>query len=1286
MMEFRMKLPAYEKKQDIINLLSSNQVILISGETGCGKTTQVAQFLLDYELECGRGSTTNIICTQPRRISAVSVAERVAAERADRLGNSVGYHIRLERKLARPYGSVTFCTTAMLLQFLQMDPALKNYSHIILDEIHERSTQSDFIITLLKQILPRKKYPQRVLDQLKNPKSEELSIDLVFELVRHICSQKNNPGAILIFLPGVMDITKLHRQMQDSHFFPSSRYDIYPLHSRMPTIDQKRVFQVPRNEVRKIIIATSIAETSITIEDVVYVIDCGRTKLTNFQVKNNLDTLDSEWISEANALQRKGRAGRVKAGICYHLYTKCRAAAFDKYPLPEMLRTRLDEVILQVKILQIGKADRFLASMMDPPEAKAIDLSLKLLRELNALDEKENLTPLGYHLARLPLDPRTGKMIIWAAMFSCIDPVFSIAASLSFKDAFYCPMNKEEEARKKKLELGQNQYSDHIALAEALSTYEELISQHGNGAYSFCRKYFLSWNTLKLLSDMKQQFARYLCEMKFLANSNPKDGSANTNSLNKSLVKAIVCAGLYPNVAIVNCCARENASLPARPRQKQNNCKCSRRKRICYTVRVLSGSGQSRSRRKDSFRNDRHRRATRLFTLFCVIGRNRIMRTFFHEGRKDYECDKCKKKFGQKSDLSKHQRTVHEGRKDYTCDRCERTYKFKSHLLDHQKTVHESRQDFACNYCEKKFTQKTNLLTHLKTVHEGRKDFVCDRCEKKFGLKYQLLRHQKTVHEGSKDYECNNCEKKFGHKPHLLIHQKTVHEGRKDFACDKCEKKFGRKADLFVHQKTIHEGRKDFTCDKCEKKCAHKSSLLYHQKTVHDGRKDFACDKCEKKFGKKSLLLFHQQTVHEGRKDYVCDNCEQKFGLKSNLLKHQKIVHEGHKDFTCDRCEKKFGRKYDLLKHQETVHEGRKDFVCDKCEQKFGRKWILLMHQKTVHEGRKDLACDKCCRDYACDKCEKKFKRKSYLFLHQKIIHEGRKDYACDKCEKKFGQKQHLHIHQKTVHEGRKDYACNKCEKKFTEKNSLFRHIKTIHEGRRDYACDECEKKFGRKYHLLLHQKLVHEVVAITIHVLKKCTRGAEAQSVLSEIHEGRKDYVCNLCEKKFGQKSDLVKHQRIVHEGRKDFACGKCERKFGYKSDLLKHQKIVHEGRRDYPCKNCEKKYGQKIDLFRHQRTVHEGRKDFVCDKCEQKFGRKWILLMHQKTVHEGRKDLACDECEKKWKSCTFGRFPRGSRPGLPRSEHHVTLDVYQVEILYSWTTSSRKSTGFNPFTLVTN
>ncbi|XP_001604337.2 ATP-dependent DNA/RNA helicase DHX36 [Nasonia vitripennis] len=647
MLKFRAKLPAYEKRHEILDLIYSNQVVLISGETGCGKTTQVAQFILDYEIECGRGSTTSIACTQPRRISAITVAERVAAERTDRLGNSVGYHIRLEKVLARPQGSIVYCTTGMLLQFMQMDPALRNYSHIILDEIHERSTQSDFIITLLKQIIPKrpdlkvilmsatlnseqfskyynncpmihipgftypveefyledvlamtgfqfpepelplnkhkkvkkkqrqelekfhkfqefigpyirhleslKSHSSRVLEQLRNPATEDLSFDLICELTKHICLTKG-PGAILIFLPGLMDINKVNRMLLECGSFPRDRYVIYPLHSRMPTVDQKCIFEVPPEGVRKIIIATVIAETSITIEDVVYVIDCGKTKISKFDIANNLQTLEQEWVSEANARQRKGRAGRVQPGVCYHLFTKARGYAFDKYPLPEMLRTRLEEVILQIKILQIGKADTFLASVMDPPDPQAISLSLELLRQLNALDENENLTPLGYHLAQLPLDPRTGKMIIWGAMFSCIEPIFAIAASLSFKDAFYCPLGKDDEAQKKKMELGMNQYSDHLALAEALKRFDE--RNYRGSVYSFCREYFLSWNTLKLLSDMKQQFARYLYEMKFLRNDNPNDDFANKNSHNKSLVKAIVCAGLYPNIAIIKRASR----------------------------------------------------------------------------------------------------------------------------------------------------------------------------------------------------------------------------------------------------------------------------------------------------------------------------------------------------------------------------------------------------------------------------------------------------------------------------------------------------------------------------------------------------------------------------------------------------------------------------------------------------------------------------------------------------------------------------------------------------------
>ncbi|CAK9812236.1 ATP-dependent DNA/RNA helicase DHX36 [Anthophora quadrimaculata] len=640
MVKFRLKLPAFQKQSEILELLKENQVVVISGETGCGKTTQVAQFILDDQIVQGNGSITRIICTQPRRISAISVAERVAAERVEKLGESIGFQIRLEKILPRDRGSILFCTTGMLLQFLQNDPALMQVSHIVLDEIHERSTESDFILALLKLIILKRpnmkillmsatlnserfseyyhgcpmihipgfvypvqefyledilgiikfefpvdrstqyskycrkhidKHPlpdkfhdvinsyimqlpweisekRRVIDELQNPRSEMLSLDLIELLIQHIC-RTQGPGAILVFLPGMMDIIKLNKMMMASNFYSESQYVIYPLHSRMPTIDQKAIFQEPPEGVRKIIIATSIAETSITIEDVVYVIDCGKIKFNKFDPVKNIHTLEPEWVSLANAKQRKGRAGRVKPGICYHMYTRGREMTFDKYPIPEILRTCLEEIILQIKMLQLGDSKTFLSSVIDPPNLKAIDVSLELLRNLNALDNDENLTPLGYHLAQLPLDPRTGKMIIWGALFSCVQPVFAIAASLSFKDAFYCPLGKEIAAREKKLELSQDEYSDHIALSEALRRFE--IAYKKKSAVSFCKDYFLSFNTLQLLSEMKSQFAQHLCQMKFLETENPSDKNANINSRNTTLVKAIVCAVMYPNIAVV---------------------------------------------------------------------------------------------------------------------------------------------------------------------------------------------------------------------------------------------------------------------------------------------------------------------------------------------------------------------------------------------------------------------------------------------------------------------------------------------------------------------------------------------------------------------------------------------------------------------------------------------------------------------------------------------------------------------------------------------------------------
>ncbi|XP_063973081.1 ATP-dependent DNA/RNA helicase DHX36 isoform X2 [Diachasmimorpha longicaudata] len=637
----RSKLPVYEMKEEILDLVQNNQIVVISGETGCGKTTQVVQYILDREIVRGRGTTTKIVCTQPRRISAISVAERVAAERAEPLSKSVGYQIRLEKVMCRDYASILFCTTGLLLQYMQSDPALRDFSHIILDEIHERNTESDFIITLLKQVIPKRpdlkvilmsatlnadsfahyydncpilhipgvtypvkefyledvleftrfkfppaqKLPENykrhlkkfkdmqekvnsfeafiepavremeaqgtyrpyVTNELRNPNSEVLSLDLIRELLLWITATREI-GAILVFLPGIMDISKLHQSLLECGKFPSRSFRIYPLHSRLPTVDQKQIF-IPSCTYRKIILATSIAETSITIEDIVYVIDCGRTKLTRFDITKNLGTLEPEWISLANAKQRKGRVGRVRQGEVFKLYTKAREMTFDQYPTPEILRTPLEQVILQAKILQLGSVEVFLGSLMDPPEERAIHLALEHLRTLNALDSNERLTPLGYHLAKLPLDPRTGKMILWASIFSCVEPVFAIAASLTFKDAFYCPLGREEEANRAKLDLGMGHYSDHIALAEAIRLYERAL-RSGN-AGRFCSENFLSSNTLRLLVDMKRQFARHLYEMKFLESEDPGDERSNRNSHNLAMVKAIICAGLFPNIATV---------------------------------------------------------------------------------------------------------------------------------------------------------------------------------------------------------------------------------------------------------------------------------------------------------------------------------------------------------------------------------------------------------------------------------------------------------------------------------------------------------------------------------------------------------------------------------------------------------------------------------------------------------------------------------------------------------------------------------------------------------------
>ncbi|XP_068613399.1 ATP-dependent DNA/RNA helicase DHX36-like [Brachionichthys hirsutus] len=648
MLKFREKLPSYGRKEELVQLINANRVLVVSGETGCGKTTQVTQFILDDYINRGMGSMCRVICTQPRRISAISIAERVAAERAESVGNgnSCGYQIRLQSRLPRRQGSVLYCTTGIILQWLRSDPLLSSISHLVLDEIHERNLQSDVLLIIVKDLLnlrddlkvilmsatlnaqkfskyfdhcpmvhipgltfpveefllediveltrycpqnldrrpqwkktfwqgkncrPEKEEKEaeyreswpgyartlegrysdgtiRTVEMLDN--DEKIDLELIHALIRHIVL-KEEEGAILVFLPGWDNISSLNDLLMAQQMFKSDRFVIIPLHSLMPTANQTQVFKKPPPGVRKIVIATNIAETSITIDDVVYVIDGGKIKETHFDTDNNISTMTEEWVSLANAKQRKGRAGRVCPGKCYHLYNGLRASLLDAYQLPEIMRTPLEELCLHIKILKLGYIARFLEKALDPPTEKAVNLAIKNLNDLNALDHSENLTALGFHLGRLPVEPHIGKLILFGALLGCINPVLTIAASLSFKDPFFIPLGKEKMADMRRKALSQNSKSDHLTIVNAFQGWEEAKRRGARHEREYCWDNFLSANTLQMLHNMKGQFAEHLMSTGFVSSKDPKDPKSNINSDNEKLIKAVIVAGLYPKVAMI---------------------------------------------------------------------------------------------------------------------------------------------------------------------------------------------------------------------------------------------------------------------------------------------------------------------------------------------------------------------------------------------------------------------------------------------------------------------------------------------------------------------------------------------------------------------------------------------------------------------------------------------------------------------------------------------------------------------------------------------------------------
>ncbi|TQD90674.1 hypothetical protein C1H46_023821 [Malus baccata] len=642
MLELRKSLPAYKKKDALLKAVSENQVLVVSGETGCGKTTQLPQYILESEIEADRGASCSIICTQPRRISAMAVSERVAAERGENLGESVGYKVRLEGMKGRDT-RLLFCTTGILLRRLLVDRKLRGVTHVVVDEIHERGMNEDFLLIVLKELLPRRPelrlilmsatlnaelfssyfggapmihipgftYPVRahflenilemtgyqlnqynqiddyghekswkmqkqaqgfkkrksqiassVEDALEaadfreySPRTQEslscwnpdsIGFNLIGNLLLHIV-KKERPGAILVFMTGWDDINSLKDQLQAHPLLGDpSRVLLLACHGSMPSSEQKLIFDKPEDGVRKIVLATNMAETSITINDVVFVVDCGKAKETSYDALNNTPCLLPSWISKAASRQRRGRAGRVQPGECYHLYPRCVYNAFADYQLPELLRTPLQSLCLQIKSLQLGSISEFLSKALQPPEPLSVQNAVEYLKIIGALDDSEDLTVLGRHLSVLPVEPKLGKMLILGCIFNCLDPVMTVVAGLSMRDPFLMPHDKKDLAESAKAQFSARENSDHLALVRAYDGWRS--AERTQSGYEYCWRNFLSVQTLKAIDSLRKQFF-FLLKDAGLVDHNTEN--CNTWSHDEHLVRAVICAGLFPGICSV---------------------------------------------------------------------------------------------------------------------------------------------------------------------------------------------------------------------------------------------------------------------------------------------------------------------------------------------------------------------------------------------------------------------------------------------------------------------------------------------------------------------------------------------------------------------------------------------------------------------------------------------------------------------------------------------------------------------------------------------------------------
>ena len=570
-------LPVSQRRDDIIAAIRQHQVVIIAGETGSGKTTQIPKMCI----EAGLGITGFIGHTQPRRLAARSVAQRIADELKSPLGQVTGFKVRFQDQLGE-HSLIKLMTDGILLAEIPNDRFLNGYDAIIIDEAHERSLNIDFLLGYIRQILPKRPdlkviitsatidhwrfsrhfndapvievsgrtFPVDVLyrplqtedssDDEQVPDDEGLLETGVLRAVEEIVQLERahpnpgRPGDILVFLSGEREIRQVADRLRKNG---PKHTEILPLYSRLSNSEQNRIFQTHTG--RRIVLSTNVAETSITVPNIGYVIDTGLARISRYSYRTKVQRLPIEPVSRASANQRMGRCGRVAEGICIRLYDETDFLNRPEFTEPEILRTNLASVILQMQGLKLGEVSHF--PFIDPPDSRLVNDGYRLLEELNAVDRKRQISPLGFDLVKLPLDPRIGRMIIAAKQYHCLREMLIIASGMSVQEPWQRPHDRQGAADES-LRKFQGEDSDFLTYVNIWQESEKQKEELSNNRYRrWLLERFLSYLRMREWQDVYRQLKQVCHELGWQENTEP----ARYEEIHKAIL-----AGLLSHVAM----------------------------------------------------------------------------------------------------------------------------------------------------------------------------------------------------------------------------------------------------------------------------------------------------------------------------------------------------------------------------------------------------------------------------------------------------------------------------------------------------------------------------------------------------------------------------------------------------------------------------------------------------------------------------------------------------------------------------------------------------------------